>query len=125
LFFDGSACREGQSVGIVLVSTRAAIFETSAHLEYFCTNNLAKYKAILLGLQILSSMGVRHVEAFCDSLLVVQQVSGIYQCLDVSLHAYLDKCMQIITSFNDFTIQHVSRDEKTVADDLAQQASDF
>jgi hypothetical protein len=27
--------------------------------------------------------------------------------------------MQIITSFNDFTIQHVSRDEKIVADDLA------
>jgi hypothetical protein len=38
--------------------------------------------AILLGhvpnLQILSSMGVKHVEEFNDSLLVVQQVAGVF-----------------------------------------------
>jgi hypothetical protein len=50
LFFDGSACREGQGVGPVLVSPRGAIFETSAHLEYFCTNNQAEYQAIMLSL---------------------------------------------------------------------------
>jgi ribonuclease HI len=71
LFFDGSICREGQCVGIVLVSPRGAIFETSANLEYFCTNNKTEYEAILLGLQILSSMDVKHVEAFGDSLLVM------------------------------------------------------
>jgi hypothetical protein len=32
LFFDGSTCREGQVVGVVLISPRGAIFETSAHL---------------------------------------------------------------------------------------------
>jgi hypothetical protein len=50
LFFDGSACIEGQCVGVVLVSARGAIFETLAHLEYFCTNNQAEYEHILLGL---------------------------------------------------------------------------
>jgi hypothetical protein len=33
----------------------------------------------------MSSMGVRHVESFGTSLLVVQQVFGIYQCFDGSL----------------------------------------
>jgi ribonuclease HI len=56
---------------VVLISPRGVIFE-SAHLEYFCTNNQAEYEAILLGLEILSSTGVKHVEAFKDSLLVVQ-----------------------------------------------------
>jgi ribonuclease HI len=32
LFFDVSACREGQDVGVVLVSPRGAIFETLARL---------------------------------------------------------------------------------------------
>jgi hypothetical protein len=50
LLFDGSACREGQGVGVVLVSPRGAIFEQSVRLEYFCTNNQAEYEAILLGL---------------------------------------------------------------------------
>jgi ribonuclease HI len=47
-------------------------FETSAHLEYFCTNNQAEYEIIWLGLQILSSTSVKYVEAFNDSLLVMQ-----------------------------------------------------
>jgi hypothetical protein len=96
LFFDVSASREGKGEGVVLISPRDAIFETSAHLEYFCTNNQVEYEVILLGLQILSSMGVKHVEAFDDSLLVVQQVPDVYQRFDNSLNAYLDKCLEII-----------------------------
>jgi ribonuclease HI len=125
LFFDGSACREGQGVGVVLISPRGVIFETSSHLEYFCTNKQAEYEVILLGLQILSSMDVKHVEAFDDSLLVMLQVVGVYQCFDGSLNAYLDKCLGIITLFDDFSLQHVSRDENTVVNNLTQQASGF
>jgi hypothetical protein len=55
----------------------------------------------------------------------VQQVVDIYQCLDGFLNAYLDKWLKIITLFIDFTVQHVSSDENTVANDLAQQASGF
>jgi hypothetical protein len=79
----------------------------------------------MLGLQILSSMGVNHVESFGDSLLVMQQIAGTFQCLDRSLNAYLDKCLEIIALFDDFTVQHVSRDKNIVVNDLAQQASGF
>jgi hypothetical protein len=70
-------------------------------------------------------MGVKHVEAFRDLLLVVQQVAGMFQCFDGSLNAYLDKCLKIIVLFDDFIVQHVSRDENIVANDLVQQASCF
>jgi hypothetical protein len=79
----------------------------------------------MLGLQILSSISIKHVESFGNSLLVVQQIDDIYQCFNGSLTAYLDKCLEIITFFDDLTVQHVSRDENTVANDLAQQASGF
>jgi ribonuclease HI len=125
MFFDGSACREGQCVGVVLISPRGAVFEQLVRLEYFCTNNQAEYEVILLGLHILSFAAIRHVEAFGDSLLVVQQIAGTFQCLDGSLKAYLDKCLEIIALSDDFTVQHISRDENTVANDLAQQASGF
>jgi hypothetical protein len=78
LFFDGLACREGQGVGIVLISPGGAIFEQLVRLEYYCTNNQAEYEAILLDLQILSSIGVKHVEAFGDSLLFMQQVADVF-----------------------------------------------
>jgi hypothetical protein len=79
----------------------------------------------MLGLQILSSISIKHVESFGNSLLVVQQIDDIYQCFNGSLTAYLDKCLEIIALFDDLTVQHVSRDENTVANDLAQQASGF
>jgi ribonuclease HI/transposase InsO family protein len=125
LYFDGSACSEGQGAGIVLISPQGASFETSVQIEHFCTNNQAEYEALLLGLQILESMDVKHVEAYGDSLLVVQQVSGVCQCFNGVLNAYLDKCLDIIANFDDFCIKHVPRDENSRANDLAQQASGY
>src|SRR3954471_3075383 len=71
LYFDGSVCREGQSVGTVLISPNV-IYETSVRLEYNCTNNQAEYEALLFGLQYLADIGVKDIGAFGDSLLVVQ-----------------------------------------------------
>jgi ribonuclease HI len=119
IFFDASACREGQCVGVVLVSPRGAVFEQSVRLEYFYANNQAEYEAIMLGLQILSSMGVKSVKAFGDSLLVVQQIAVVFQYFDGSLNVYLDKCVKIIALFNDFTVQLVFRDENTLTNNLA------
>jgi ribonuclease HI len=97
----------------------------SVHLEYFCTNSQAEYEAILLGLQILISMGVKHVKAFGDLLLVVQKIASIFQCLDGSLNAYLDKCLEIIALSDYFIVQHISRDENTMTNDLAQKHQVF
>jgi ribonuclease HI len=97
----------------------------ASRLEYFCTNNEAEYEALLFGLEILESMDVKHVKAFGDSLLVVHQVSGKYQCLDGSLNDYLDKCLDIIARFDEFSIHHVYRHENSKANDLAQQASGY
>jgi ribonuclease HI len=92
-------------------------------LNYFCTNNQVEYEALLFGLEMLASMKVRHVEAFDDSLFVVQQVSGECQCLEGSLIAYLDKCLDVINfSFDEFCIHHIPRHENSQANDLAQGA---
>jgi hypothetical protein len=95
---------EGQCVGAVLVLAKGAIFEQSIHLENYCANNQAE---------------------FDDSLLVVQQVIGVFQCFDGSLNTYLDKCIEIIALFDNFTVQHVFRQENTMTNYLAQQASGF
>ena len=99
--------------------------EFSNRLEVYCTNNQAEYEALLFGLEILQSMGVKHVEVFGDLLLVVQQVSKICQCYSGSLNAYLDKCLDIISSFDEFIIRHLPREENGQANALAQQASGY
>src|SRR3954466_4466197 len=96
LYFDGSVCSNGQGVGIFYISPHGALFEASCLLEYFCTNNQAEYEALLFGLEMLLATGVTHIEAYGDSLLVVQQISKVFQCLDESLNLYLDRSLVLI-----------------------------
>ena len=78
-YFDGSVCDDDQGIGDVLISLNGAIFEFSNRSNVDCTNNQVEYEALLFSLEFLQSMGVKHVEAFGDSLLVVQQVFKVCQ----------------------------------------------
>lgn len=49
------------SICVLIISPNGAGFETSFPLDYVCTNNQAKYEALLFSLQILQSMEVKHV----------------------------------------------------------------
>src|SRR4051812_20185836 len=72
-----------------------------------------------------SDIGATHVEAFGDSLLVVQKVSGIFKCFDESLNIYLDKCLDVISTLDQFGIAHILRRDNWRANELAQQASGY
>jgi hypothetical protein len=70
-------------------------------------------------------MGVKHVKAFGDSQLIVQQVLEEYQCSDGTLNSYLEKCWGIIHSFNEFSIRHTSIVENHRVNNLAHDASGY
>lgn len=125
LHFDGSVCKSGCGVGVIIISPSSVVFEAFNQLNHECTNNQAEYEAHLFGLELLHDMGVKCLEAYGDSLLVVQQVSKVCQCLDGFLNAYLDKCLDIISCFDEFIISHVPRDKNPRANALAQQASGY
>ena len=44
-----------------------------------CSNNVAKYNALLIDLQLTYEMGERYLEAYGDSKLIVNQVKGEYE----------------------------------------------
>jgi ribonuclease HI len=104
----------------MLVSPSNASFDFSSRLKTYCTNNQAEYEALLFGLELLNYMGVKHVKAFGDSQLVVQQILEDFQCLDGTLNSYLEKCWDIIHSFDESNVRHISR-----ANNLAQDASGY
>jgi hypothetical protein len=72
----------------------------------------------------MEMVGAKHVEAFGDTELVVQQVAGAYKCLDGSLNRYIDQCLDIIASFNNLLLD-ITRHDNSRANDLAQQASGY
>jgi ribonuclease HI len=120
IYFDGFSCKEGQGIGVFLFSPNGMCYEASVRLEYYCTNNQAEYNDLLFGLQVMELVGAKHVEAFGDSELMVQQVAGVYKCLDGSLNRHLYSCLDIVANFDNFAIRHIVRYDNSRANDLAQ-----
>ncbi|KAH9308573.1 hypothetical protein KI387_036484, partial [Taxus chinensis] len=73
LLFDGACSKVGNGAGIVLVSPNLEEFLFSFKLNFECTNNIAEYEALLLGLRIAWKYGVKDIFAKGDSELVVKQ----------------------------------------------------
>jgi ribonuclease HI len=76
LFFDGSTCDRG----IVLISPRGRKYEFSLPIVATSTNNQAEYQALIKGLELLREVHADAVEIFGDSMLVINQLAGSYEC---------------------------------------------
>ncbi|XP_025819682.1 uncharacterized protein LOC112895895 [Panicum hallii] len=99
LFFDGSSCGVGSGISVVLISPRGATFKFSFPIEASATNNQAKYRAILKGIRLLKEIKADVVEIFGDSMLVVNQLIGEYECKDDILRIYHEECLQLLREF--------------------------
>jgi ribonuclease HI len=125
LYFDGSMCGKGQGIGCVFKSPSGVVFSVSLRLEFTCTNNQVEYKALLHELEYPREIGVTSVNAFADSLLVVQQIRGESQCLDEVLNSYHERCLDIVGTMDYFCIKHIPRERNREANVLLQQASGY
>ena len=111
------------TVSVLFIYLHMVLFcEASCHLKYFCTIIKAEY-ALLFVLNLLLAIDAIHIEAFGDSLLVVQQISYGYQCFDKSLLVYLQVCLDIKFTLCCFKIVHISRHDNSK--ELVEQASEY
>ncbi|XP_076932511.1 uncharacterized protein LOC143598076 [Bidens hawaiensis] len=79
LFTDVDSCSEGSGAGLKLVNPEGHEFTYAIKLDFKSTNNEAEYEAFLAGLRIAKKLGVRHLEARVDSMLIARQINGTYE----------------------------------------------
>ena len=77
---DGAYSRSGNIVGIVIKSPSSQKFTFAYRLEFDATDNVAKYEALFLGLEICKDMGLKLLSIKGDSDLVVSQVKNKFAC---------------------------------------------
>ena len=102
LLFDGSTCDRGAGIGIVLVSPLGKKYEFSLPIIATSTNNQAEYQALTKGLELLREVRADAVEVFGDSMLVINQLAGSYECRSEVLITYYERSMQLLKEFKDF-----------------------
>jgi len=125
LFFDGSTCDHGAGIGIVLISPQGKKYEFSWPIIAMSTNNQAEYQALIRGLELLKEVHADAVAIFGDSVLVINQLAGIYECRSEVLIIYYERCIQLLREFKDFRLEHIPRLHNEEANRLAQHASGY
>ncbi|XP_057775328.1 uncharacterized protein LOC130994298 [Salvia miltiorrhiza] len=123
LYVDGSSNVRGSGLGVVLSSPRGDNIERSIRCDFKTTNNEAEYEAMIAGLRLAKEIGVKCINVFSDSQLVVNQMQGTFQAKDTKMTAYLGKTKELQSCFEEFTINQVPRGENGHADALANLGS--
>lgn len=88
------------------------------------TNNQAEYQALRLGLEEAQSMGIREVHVFMDSLLVVNQMLGIFKVRNRDLWPIHEAIKKTASNFDNIYYKHVPRELNKIADAAVNEALD-
>jgi ribonuclease HI len=88
------------------------------------TNNVAEYRALLLGLELAKELGGTELELIGDSELVVRQVEGRYKVKNAGMKELHEKVRAALREFESWSIRHVRREHNAEADRLVNEALD-
>ena len=75
MYFDGALNLDGTRAGILFISLRGEQLKYILQLLFKATNNAAEYKALIHGLKIAASLGIKRLLAYGDSKVLIQQVN--------------------------------------------------
>jgi ribonuclease HI len=88
------------------------------------TNNVAEYRALLLGLELARDVGATEVEVVNDSELVARQIGGEYKVKSPGLKPLFHETMETLRTFDAWSVSNVPRAQNARADELVNLALD-
>ena len=88
------------------------------------TNNVAEYRAVLLGLTHAAELGASEVELVNDSELVSRQIQGLYKVRNAALRPLHEQALAALGAFERWSIRSVPREHNAHADALVNATLD-
>ena len=126
LYTDG-ACRGNPGyggAGVVLTDEKGNIVGTTGKFLGLCTNNLAEYQALIIGLEEAQRRRCRQLHIFLDSELLVNQIVGTYRVKNEKLKILMGDVRRLLAALDSYVVEHIGREKNKMADRLANQAID-
>jgi ribonuclease HI len=126
LMFDG--CSRGNpglsGAGAVLYHFDKEIWCGSLFVGDTYTNNQAEYAGLILGLKKAKELNLRHLGVEGDSLLIINQMNGLYKCRSTNLVELNEQANNLASHFEKINFNHILRDKNKRADELSNIAVD-
>jgi ribonuclease HI len=123
VYFDGaSRGNPGPSaIGWAIVTSDGVVAEGGDRIGE-ATNNRAEYAALVRALEAAREYGFDEVDVRGDSELVVRQVRGEYETSHPELRERRVRVLELLESFDRWSLEHVPREVNERADELATEA---
>ncbi|KAM1830372.1 hypothetical protein ACFX14_023077 [Malus domestica] len=99
LYVDGSSNQQGCGAGLVLTTSNKVAMEYALRFKFKASNNKAKYEAFIADLRLAKHLGVKRIDIFSDSQLVVNQVTNNFDAKDSFMAAYLAQTQLLLMHF--------------------------
>ena len=109
---------------MVLKSADGEVIEELGEAIGWQTNNVAEYRALITGLALARKHGATRLEVFMDSLLVVQQLRGLFKVKNKGLIPLYREAAALVGEFEAVRLHAVPRAENVRADELVNEALD-
>ena len=71
MYFDRATNQNGSGIRILLISPKGTHIPFSGRLNFPAINNATEYKACIIGLQVALGLGVKELEVYGDSALII------------------------------------------------------
>ena len=121
----GSRGNPGPSAsGYVLMSMDDGIIFQGGQYMGITTNNQAEYNALKLGLEEAAQRSAQIVHVYMDSLLVVNQMKGLYKVKHRDLAPVYQAIKAMEHHFQQVTFTHVPRELNKLADAMVNEVLD-
>jgi ribonuclease HI len=88
------------------------------------SNNVAEYRAVLLGAELARELGAEEIEMIGDSALIAHQVRGEWKVKEVHLRPLRDRAREALDELGRWSIRNVPREQNAAADRLVNEALD-
>jgi len=112
------------AIGAVVQDANGEVLEERGERIGIATNNVAEYRALLLGIARAAELGADELELIGDSELIVRQVKGEYKVKDATMRELHGEVKRALRPFDSWSIRHVRRELNTEADRLVNAVLD-
>jgi ribonuclease HI len=88
MYFDGSLRLQGVGAGFLFIAPRGEQLKYALQLLFSTSINVAEYEALVHGLSIVVSLGIKRLMVYGDSMVVISQVNKDWDCSADSMNRY-------------------------------------
>lgn len=121
----GSRGNPGPSAaGFVLLDLSDGIIKKEGKYLGITTNNQAEYLALEAGLEAAKEYEVKEIDVFMDSLLVVNQMNGIFKVKNRDLWPIHQSIKEMVSTFQKVSFNYVPRELNKIADGMVNECLD-